>query len=266
MKDIDLDLQRFAEGDGGPAGESSAGEANAGTEEEGTRVILRDSGNMQASNREAALGESQSEAEGSRVPKEEAEVASPRGEAVEQSETDEVEEELEPENDTSSTASGPPSPQGEGQDTPSIEDRLAALEEALQKQNELLLRREQDIAMRQHFTALEQQGEAMKEQFPAFDLKAELADPLFVKLTSPMVGLSVEDAYYALHHDQITAAGAQAAAELLGNSVKAGKAMPMENGGVQRGTPEGFKPLAELSPEERKFRMDLIRSGKLRFD
>ena len=148
----------------------------------------------------------------------------------------------------------------------SVEERIAALEEALQKQNELLLRQEQEIVMRQHFSTLEQQGEAMKEQFPAFDLKAELADPMFVKLTSPMVGLSVEDAYYALHHEQITAAGAQAAAEMLGNSVKAGKAMPLENGGIQRSAPEGFKPLAELSPEERKFRMDLIRSGKLRFD
>ena len=227
-----LNLQRFAE-EGG-VGEGSAGEANAGTEAE-----------MAVPVPEELLREKQEK---------EAEAAPPAEGPPEEPEPEPVSIEPEPEQEPDA---------GGGL---SVEERIAALEEALQKQNELLLRREQEIVMRQHFSTLEQQGEAMKEQFPAFDLKAELADPMFVKLTSPMVGLSVEDAYYALHHEQITAAGAQAAAEMLGNSVKAGKAMPLENGGIQRSAPEGFKPLAELSPEERKFRMDLIRSGKLRFD
>lgn len=153
------------------------------------------------------------------------------------------------------------------QSAPSIEDRLAALEEALAKQNEQYVQREQDLALRQHFSGIEKQAEALKETFPYFDLRTELADPVFVRLTSPMVGLSVEDAYYAIHHREITEAGAQAAAEALGNSIQAGKNMPNENGSVQRGTPDGsYRPLAELSPEERKLRMDMIRSGKLRFD
>ncbi len=149
----------------------------------------------------------------------------------------------------------------------SIEDRLAALEEALAKQNEQYMQREQDLALRQHFNGIQKQAEALRETFPDFDLRTELADPVFVRLTSPMVGLSVEDAYYAIHHREITEAGAQAAAEALGNSIQAGKNMPNENGSVQRGTPDGsYRPLAELSPEERKLRMDMIRSGKLRFD
>ena len=149
---------------------------------------------------------------------------------------------------------------------PTVEQRLAALEEALARQSEMLARREQDLAMRQHFSALEKQAEAMKETFPDFDLRTELNDPVFVRLTSPMVGLSVEDAYFAVHHREITEANAQAAAEALGNSVQAGRSMPQENGSIRRGTPEGgYRPLAELSPEERKLRMDLIRSGKLRF-
>ena len=149
----------------------------------------------------------------------------------------------------------------------SIEDRLAALEEALAKQNEQYMQREQDLALRQHFSGIEKQAEALKETFPDFDLRAELADPVFVRLTSPMVGLTVEDAYYAIHHREITEANAQAAAQMLGNSVQAGRNMPNENGSIQRGTPEGsYRPLADLSPEERKLRMDMIRSGKLRFD
>ena len=91
--------------------------------------------------------------------------------------------------------------------------------------------------------------------------------PNSISSSWPMVGLSVEDAYYAIHHREITGAAAQAAAEMIGNSVQAGRNMPNENGSVQRGTPVGgFRPLGELSPEERKLRMDLIRSGKLRFD
>ena len=234
MKETELDHQRFAEEEGGSSGEGSAGEANAGTESEPVVPVP-----------EELLREKQEKDEAA-APPPEGPPAEPEPEPVS----------IEPEPEQEPDAGG----------GPSVEERIAALEEALQKQNELLLRREQDIVMRQHFSTLEQQGEAMKDRFPAFDLKAELADPMFVKLTSPMVGLSVEDAYYALHHGEITAAGAQAAAELLGNSVKAGKAMPAENGGIQRSAPEGFKPLAELSPEGRKLKMDLIRSGKLRFD
>ena len=149
---------------------------------------------------------------------------------------------------------------------PGIEERLAALEEKLALQSEMLLQREQDRALRQHFSGLEKQADEMRESFPDFDLKAALSDPVFVRLPSPMVGLSVEDAYFALHHREITEAGARAAAEMLGNSVKAGKAMPKENGTVVRESPQGgFRPLRELPQEERKLRMDLIRSGKLRF-
>ncbi len=273
MKDIELDLQRFAEGE---ASAKEGREVSGPGEPEpfdGRPPFASSETNPQgwASSRdnetekaEDPAGEANAGAEAEPavpVPEEllrekrEKEAAAPPPEGP----PEEPEPEpagIEPEPEQEPDAGG----------GPSVEERIAALEEALQKQNELLLRREQDLVMRQHFSALEQQGEAMKEHFPAFDLRAELADPMFVRLTSPGVGLSVEDAYYALHHGEITAAGAQAAAEMLGNSVKAGKAMPAENGGVQRGAPEGFRPLAELSPEERKLRMEMIRSGKLRFD
>ena len=240
MKDKELDLQRFAEG------EASAKE---GREVSGP-------GEPEPFDGRPPFASSETNPQGwaSSRDNETEKAEDPAGEANAGAEAEPAGIEPEPEQEPDA---------GGG---PSVEERIAALEEALQKQNELLLRREQDIVMRQHFAALEQQGEAMKEHFPAFDLRAELADPMFVRLTSPGVGLSVEDAYYALHHGEITAAGAQAAAEMLGNSVKAGKAMPAENGGVQRGAPEGFRPLAELSPEERKLRMEMIRSGKLRFD
>ncbi len=148
-----------------------------------------------------------------------------------------------------------------------LEERIAALEEALARQTEQYMQREQDLALRQHFSSLEKQAEELRESFPDFDLMGALDDPMFVKLTSPEVGLPVNVAYFAVNYRQLNEANARAAAEKLGNSLQAGRNMPSENGSIQRAAPDGsYRPLAELSPEERKLRMDMIRSGKLRFD
>ena len=48
--------------------------------------------------------------------------------------------------------------------------------------------------VQQHFMKLEQQGEKMKKVFPNFDLQTELKNPVFLRMTSPNVGISVEDA------------------------------------------------------------------------
>ena len=139
----------------------------------------------------------------------------------------------------------------------SLEERIAALEEALARQTEQYMQREQDLALRQHFSSLEKQAEELRESFPDFDLMAALENPMFVKLTSPEVGLPVNVAYFAVNYRQLNEANARAAAEKLGNSLQAGRQMPSENGSIQRGTPEGsYRPLADLSPEERKLRMD----------
>lgn len=86
----------------------------------------------------------------------------------------------------------------------------------------------------QHIQSLEQQGEALKATFPNFDLKTELRNPAFARMTSPSVGLSVEDAYYAVHRKEIQAASMQVAAEKtaqkISNAIQAGQRRPNENG------------------------------------
>ena len=86
----------------------------------------------------------------------------------------------------------------------------------------------------QHIMKLEQQGEAMKKVFPHFDLKKELQNPVFVRMTSPNVGLSVEDAYYAVHRNEIQTAAmqvtAQKTAQKISNDIQAGRRRPQENG------------------------------------
>ena len=89
--------------------------------------------------------------------------------------------------------------------------------------------------IQQHFAKLEQQGEALKKVFPNFDLRKELQNPVFARMTAPGTGImSVEDAYRAVHRNEIEAAQsqviAQRTAEKISNSIQAGSRRPDENG------------------------------------
>ena len=108
------------------------------------------------------------------------------------------------------------------------QERDAAREKA---ENERTLHEEK---FRQHFIKLEQQGEAMKRIFPNFDLRTELNNPAFARMTSPNVGISVEDAYYAVHRNEIQTAAmqvtAQKTAQKISNAIQSGSRRPDELG------------------------------------
>ena len=99
-------------------------------------------------------------------------------------------------------------------------------------------REREQTAIDEHIAKLEEQGNALKEIFPDFDLRTELQNPNFKRLTSPGVGLSVEDAYYAIHRKEIQAAAskavAQKTAQQISDSIIAGRARPTENGSSVR--------------------------------
>lgn len=86
----------------------------------------------------------------------------------------------------------------------------------------------------QHFSGLEQQAQAMKATFPDFDLRRELQNPAFARMTAPNVGISVEDAYYAVHRKEIQQASMQVAAQKtaqqISNAIQSGSRRPDENG------------------------------------
>jgi hypothetical protein len=92
----------------------------------------------------------------------------------------------------------------------------------------------QEQKIQQHLIKLEQQGEALKKVFPNFDLRTELQNPAFARMTSPNVGISVEDAYYAVHRNEIQTASmqiaAQKTAEKLSNAIQSGSRRPDESG------------------------------------
>lgn len=105
-------------------------------------------------------------------------------------------------------------------------------DEARQKRQEAITLEQQRF--QEHIASLERQAEAMKKVFPKFDLRAELRNPVFARMTSPNGGVSVEDAYYAIHRKELQVATAQASAQAtakqISNAIQAGSRRPQENG------------------------------------
>ena len=111
---------------------------------------------------------------------------------------------------------------------------------------------------------LQEQAEAMKKVFPKFNLQKELQNPVFVRMTAPNSGLSVEDAYYAVHRKEIMAAGmqvtAQKTAQQISNSIQAGSRRPNEAGTTGQAPSVTTFDYRNASPEQRKAFKDHIRS------
>ena len=118
----------------------------------------------------------------------------------------------------------------------------------------------------QHIVKLEQQGEEMKKVFPNFDLRTELQNPVFARMTSPNVGISVQDAYYAVHRNEIQTAAmqvtAQKVAQKISNDIQSGSRRPSENGTSGQAPSVTTFDYRSMSPEQRKALKDKIRSGE----
>lgn len=88
----------------------------------------------------------------------------------------------------------------------------------------------------QHFNDLDAQSVNLKSQFPGFDLRTELQNPVFERLTRPGSGLSVEDAYFAVHRKDIQTAQAQViatkTAQQVTNAIRSNSRRPDESGAV----------------------------------
>ena len=118
----------------------------------------------------------------------------------------------------------------------------------------------------QHIVKLEQQAEAMKKVFPNFDLRTELQNPAFARRTSPNVGISVEDAYYAVHRNELQTAAmqvtAQKTAQMISNSIASGSRRPNENGTSGQAPSVTTFDYRSMSPEQRNALKARIRSGE----
>lgn len=135
---------------------------------------------------------------------------------------------------------------------------------ARQQQQEARTLEQQKI--QQHFAKLEQQAEELKKVFPNFDLRTELQNPNFVRMTSPNVGISVEDAYYACHRKELQTAAMQVAAhktaQKISNDIQAGNRRPSENGTSGQAPSVTTFDYRSASPEQRAALKARIRSGE----
>ena len=125
----------------------------------------------------------------------------------------------------------------------------------------------QEQMLRDHYAKLQMQAAALKQQIPDFDLERELQNEQFYRMTLPTGGLNVEQAYYALHHNEIMQArvnaAAQRTAQALSASIQSGRSMPAENGSVNRASvPYKEKPYHEMNKEERAAWLKQAKSGR----
>ena len=125
----------------------------------------------------------------------------------------------------------------------------------------------QEQMLRDHYAKLQAQAAVLKQQIPEFDLERELQNEQFYRMTLPGGGLNVEQAYYALHHNEImqarVSAAAQRTAQALSASIQSGRSMPAENGSVNRSSPPlKEKPYHAMNKAERAEWLRQAKSGK----
>ena len=116
---------------------------------------------------------------------------------------------------------------------------------------------------------MEREGEALKKVFPQFDLRTELQNPAFARMTAPGTGImSVEDAYRAVHRKEIEAAQsqviAQQTAQKISNAIQAGSRRPDENGTSGQGPSVATFDYSKASREQREDLKQRIRAAAAR--
>ena len=120
----------------------------------------------------------------------------------------------------------------------------------------------QEQRIRNHYAGLEQQAKEFQKVIPNFDLATELKNPAFLRMTAPNVGISVRDAYYAVHHDEMQTAAMQATAKAtaqnISQNIQARQRRPDENGISGQAPSATTFDYSKASPEQREaFKRDL---------
>lgn len=153
-------------------------------------------------------------------------------------------------------------------DDGNFEDRALAEGKPVEEVRQQAYQTLEQQKIQRHIQNLEQQGEALKQMFPNFDLRTELQNPAFARMTSPSVGISVEDAYHAIHRKEIQQAAmqvtAQKTAQKISNSIQAGQRRPDEHGTSGQAASVNKFDYAKASRQEREALKKAIRDAAAR--
>lgn len=116
-------------------------------------------------------------------------------------------------------------------------DVLKTIKQMERERDEATRQNQQTMAQmqfQQHVQTLAQQAEQAKQLYPSLDLRQELQDPTFRRLTSPDVGLDVKTAFEVVHRQELQNAMMQIATQRtqqqMVNAIQAGQRRPTETG------------------------------------
>lgn len=132
--------------------------------------------------------------------------------------------------------------------TPEAQRQIMRQRWGQEEEHEELMRLRQEQQDREYFTKLIREEATVREKYPDFDVRTELANPMFMQLTKS--GLSAGEAYEMLHHRELVEAAEKKAAEearkMTAASVASGAGRVSENGlgtaapTVQKADPSKF--------------------------
>lgn len=144
---------------------------------------------------------------------------------------------------------------------------MRQLEAENKRLNALRQQSAEDQALHQHYYKLVTEAQQLQQTFPDFDLFKEMEqNPRFARMTAPGVGMSVQEAFYALHGQDIQRQSmryaAQQSKQQIAASVRSGASRPME-GGMQSGqqAPMAIDP-SKMSRKQLKEIADRVRAGE----
>ena len=150
-------------------------------------------------------------------------------------------------------------------------DQLKSIRK-MERENAELKRQMQEQSVRENadriYAQWMQESEALKGVYPSFDLNAELQNPRFVDLLKNNV--DVRTAYEVLHKDEIIPAAMQFTAkqveQKLTNKILSGGSRPQENGISQTSSAVIKSDVSQLSKEDRQEIIRRVARGeKIRF-
>lgn len=116
----------------------------------------------------------------------------------------------------------------------SVVKQIRQLEADKQARDQQAQQDEQTRMIQQHIQQMAVDFEKVRSSFPNADLRTELQNPAFARLTSPEVGVSVSDAYWLIHRNEIEPQAMQVAAQKtqqkMSQAIQSGMRRPSENG------------------------------------
>lgn len=141
-----------------------------------------------------------------------------------------------------------------------------ALEAEAEQARQMREQQEQNAFYQQHLMTLTKQADQLRQTFPDFDLKKELQDPAFRRMTAPNGGLSVEQAYMALHYrdimPQAVQTGVARAQAQISASLQANAQRPTEGAMQQSAALDTHLNVKNMSREERRNLLERARRGE----